>query len=39
MNITTQQRFKSESHNVFTKELNNTALISNDDKKCTQLIR
>ena len=28
-----QQRFKSEKHNVFTKEINKIALTSNDDKK------
>ena len=29
----TQQKFKSERHNVFTKEINNIALSSNDDKR------
>ena len=29
----TQQRFKSESHNVFTKEINNIALDSNYDNR------
>ena len=27
-----KQRFKSERHNVFTKEINNITLSSNDDK-------
>ena len=27
------QRFKSEMHNVFTEEINKTALSSNDDKR------
>ena len=35
----TQERFKSESHNVFTEEINKVALSTNDDKKCSQLIR
>ena len=30
--LKTQQRFKSERHNVFTEEINNIALSSNDDK-------
>ena len=29
----TQQRFKSERHNVFTEEINKIALSSNDDKR------
>ena len=29
----TQQRFKTERHNVFTKEINKIALSSNDDKR------
>ena len=29
----TQQRFKSERHNVFTKEINNIALDSNYDSR------
>ena len=29
----TQQRFKSESHNIFTEEIDKIALISNDDKR------
>ena len=28
-----QQRFRSENHNVFTKEINESALSSNDNKK------
>ena len=32
MILKTQQRFKSERHNVFTEEINKIALISNDDK-------
>ena len=31
--LKTQQRFRSEKHNVFTEEINKTALISNDDKR------
>ena len=31
-----QQRYKSERHNVFTKETNKTALSSNDDKRVPQ---
>ena len=31
--LKTQQRFKSEKHNIFTEEINNTALSSNDDKR------
>ena len=31
--LKTQQRFKSERHNVFTKEINNIALSSSDDKR------
>ena len=30
--LKTQQRFKSERHNVFTEEINKTALSSNNDK-------
>ena len=30
--LKTQQRFKSEKHNVFTEEINKIALNSNDDK-------
>ena len=29
----THQRFKSDRHNVFTEEIDETALISNDDKR------
>ena len=28
-----QQRFKSEPHNVYTEEINKTSLGSNDDKR------
>ena len=31
--VETQQRFKSERHNVFTEEINKIALSSNDDKR------
>ena len=31
--LKTQQRFKSERHNIFTEEINKTALSSNDDKR------
>ena len=31
--LKTQQRFKSERHNVFTKEINKIALSSNDNKR------
>ena len=31
--LQTQQRFKSERHNVFTEEINKIALSSNDDKR------
>ena len=30
--LKTQKRFKSERHNVFTKEINKIALSSNEDK-------
>ena len=33
MILKTQQRFKSEKHNVFTEEFNKIALKSNDDKR------
>ena len=29
----TQQRFKSEKHNIFTEEINKIALSSNNDKR------
>ena len=32
LNLKTQQRFKSERHNIFTEEINKIALSSNDDK-------
>ena len=31
--LKSQQRFKSERHDVYTKEINNVALSSNDDKR------
>ena len=31
--LKTQQRFKTERHNVFTEEINKIALSSNDDKR------
>ena len=31
--LKTQQRFKSEKHNVFTEEINKIAFSSNDDKR------
>ena len=31
--LQTQQRFKSERHNVFTEEINKISLSSNDDKR------
>ena len=31
--LKTQQRFKSERHNVFKEEINKIALCSNDDKR------
>ena len=31
--LKTQQRFKSERHNVFTEEINKIALSSNDNKR------
>ena len=31
--LKTQQRLKSEKHNVFTEEINKIALNSNDDKR------
>ena len=31
--LVTQQRFKSEWHNVFTKDINKIALTSNDDER------
>ena len=31
--LKTQQRFRSEKHNVFTEEINKIALSSNDDKR------
>ena len=34
-----QERFKSEKHNEDTEEINKTALSSNVNKKCNQLIQ
>ena len=31
--LKSQQRFKNEAHNVYTEEINKTALNSNDDKR------
>ena len=31
--LKTQQRFRSEKHNVFTEKINEIALSSNDDKR------
>ena len=31
--LKSQQRFKSETHNVYTEEINKIALSSNDDKR------
>ena len=31
--LKTQQRFKSEKHNICNKEINQIALVSNDDKR------
>ena len=31
--LKSQQRFKSERHNVYTEEINKTAVSSNDDKR------
>ena len=31
--LKSRQRFKSEAHNVYTEEINKTALSSNDDKR------
>ena len=33
LTLKTQQRFRSEKHNVFTEEINKIALSSNDDKR------
>ena len=32
-NIKTQQKFRSEKHNVFTEEINSISLNSNDDRR------
>ena len=31
--LKSQQRFKSDNHNVYTKQINKIALSSNDDKR------
>ena len=31
--LKSQQRFKSDHHNVYTEQINKTALSSNDDKR------
>ena len=33
MILKSQQRFKSDYHNVYTEQINKTALSSNDDKR------
>ena len=33
MLLKTQQKFKSERHNIFTEEVNKIALSSNEDKR------
>ena len=37
--LKSQQRFKSEAHNVYTEEINKIALSSNDDKRPQTLDR
>ena len=32
--LKSQLRFRSDKHNVFTKEVNKTEVIANDDKYC-----
>ena len=36
--LKSQQRFKSEAHNVYTEEVNKIALSSNDDKRLYRLM-
>ena len=36
--LKSQQRFKSENHNVFNEEVNKTELSANDDKNIKSLI-
>ena len=36
--LESQQRFKSEAHNVYTEEINKMALSFNDDKRLQTLI-
>ena len=36
--LKSQQRFKSERHDVHTEEINKIALSSNDDKDCKHMI-
>ena len=37
--LKSQQRFKSERHDLYTEEINKIALSSNDDKDCKLLIK
>ena len=37
--LKSQQRFKSDHHNVHTEQINKIALGSNDDKGCKHLIK
>ena len=36
--LKTQRRFKSESHNAFTEEINKIALRSNNDKRIQSIV-
>ena len=37
--LNSQQRFKSEAHNLYTEEVNKIALYSNDDKRLQTYVR